>query len=290
MKRKGFTLIELLVVIAIIAILAAILFPVFAKARDKARQTACLSNMKQIALGMTQYIQDFDETTPPGLYSWGGGTGWASQIYPYVKSVQTFTCPNETAPGTPVSYAMNSNLVQITNYTQGTQHGTQISQFTSPTKTILLCEVVNNTTAARNYTLPTEGTYNGHYLSPVGNGTGVCTDPDGNNAANCNAGIPTSTTTTMKYATGYFRGVYTGASGLDPLSFTGPEGRHNGGSTFMFADCHVKWLPGNNVSPGGVTNASWAPSCGGYNAGPGAYFAALTTCNDTTIAGTFNYL
>ena len=69
MQTRGFTLIELLVVIAIIAILAAILFPVFAKAREKARQTTCTSNMRQIGLGMVQYVQDYDELYPPS--SWG---------------------------------------------------------------------------------------------------------------------------------------------------------------------------------------------------------------------------
>src|ERR1700749_3137570 len=88
----GFTLIELLVVIAIIAILAAILFPVFAKVREKARQTSCLSNQKQLGLGIMQYVQDYDEAFPcgnlpsqfGGLY--GGGAGWANQVYSYIKS------------------------------------------------------------------------------------------------------------------------------------------------------------------------------------------------------------
>ena len=93
--KAGFTLIELLVVIAIIAILAAILFPVFAQAREKARAISCLSNMKQIGLGVTQYEQDFDETTPGGLNGYGGGSGWAGQIYPYVKSTQVFRCPSD---------------------------------------------------------------------------------------------------------------------------------------------------------------------------------------------------
>ena len=73
MSRRGFTLIELLVVIAIIAILAAILFPVFAKAREKARQASCLSNVKQMCLALMQYAQDYDETLPQGQeVSWSG--------------------------------------------------------------------------------------------------------------------------------------------------------------------------------------------------------------------------
>ncbi len=74
MRRKGFTLIELLVVIAIIAILAAILFPVFARAREKARQTSCLSNLKQLSLGVLMYAQDYDERLPMLYFNTGGPT------------------------------------------------------------------------------------------------------------------------------------------------------------------------------------------------------------------------
>jgi prepilin-type N-terminal cleavage/methylation domain-containing protein/prepilin-type processing-associated H-X9-DG protein len=121
-RDRAFTLIELLVVIAIIAILAAILFPVFAKAREKARQTSCLSNMKQIGLATMQYVQDYDETYPGG-----GGMGtngawnpaWWDEIYAYVKSVQVYTCPSESgAPNAgnteglnfPVTYGCNSAI------------------------------------------------------------------------------------------------------------------------------------------------------------------------------------
>jgi len=93
--HRGFTLIELLVVIAIIAILAAILFPVFARAREKARQTSCLSNEKQIGLGVEMYTADFDERFPPG-YIGGGevrGSGFYDGIGPYTKNEQMFICP-----------------------------------------------------------------------------------------------------------------------------------------------------------------------------------------------------
>src|SRR4051812_20391972 len=97
--KKGFTLIELLVVIAIIAILAAILFPVFGRARENARRASCMSNMKQIGLGVMQYTQDYDERYPMRYYG-GAPTGaiqeansWRRQIYPYVKSAQLFSCP-----------------------------------------------------------------------------------------------------------------------------------------------------------------------------------------------------
>ena len=101
-KKRGFTLIELLVVIAIIAILAAILFPVFSRAREKARQTACLSNMKQIGTALMMYVQDWDETFP-FLGCFGCGTGPdannplctpQAKIYPYVKNTGVYDCPS----------------------------------------------------------------------------------------------------------------------------------------------------------------------------------------------------
>jgi prepilin-type N-terminal cleavage/methylation domain-containing protein/prepilin-type processing-associated H-X9-DG protein len=97
MARCGFTLIELLVVIAIIAILAAILFPVFARAREKARQTSCASNVKQISLGILMYAQDYDEKfTNLGWCASGAipRVTWAEMTYPYVKNAQIFICPS----------------------------------------------------------------------------------------------------------------------------------------------------------------------------------------------------
>src|ERR1700684_1968201 len=101
-KSEGFTLIELLVVIAIIAILSAILFPVFAKVREKARQTSCASNEKQLALGVLQYIQDYDSYYPRGnqgkdMGGWVGFTtnnSWQSLVMPYIKSTNVFFCPD----------------------------------------------------------------------------------------------------------------------------------------------------------------------------------------------------
>ena len=102
-RRNGFTLIELLVVIAIIALLASILFPVFARARENARRASCQSNEKQIGLGLLQYAQDFDEYLPASYnylpfgssaFSTGYSPIWADAIQPYIKSLQIFICPS----------------------------------------------------------------------------------------------------------------------------------------------------------------------------------------------------
>ncbi len=104
-SRRGFTLIELLVVIAIIAILAAILFPVFARAKGKARQVSCLSNEKQIGLAIMMYAQDNDETFPSAYYYQNGATSangyvhWAGLVHPYVMNDQLFVCPEHKMGG-----------------------------------------------------------------------------------------------------------------------------------------------------------------------------------------------
>lgn len=111
-SRRGFTLIELLVVIAIIALLAAILFPVFAQAREKARAASCLSNLKQMGLGLLQYSQDYDEWMPPAWIGYSsnpavsipfpGVARWMDVEQPYVKNTQIFTCTDSNTKYVPV--------------------------------------------------------------------------------------------------------------------------------------------------------------------------------------------
>jgi len=165
-QRLGFTLIELLVVIAIIAILAAILFPVFARARENARRASCQSNLKQLALGFTMYAQDYDEkfpslnsgtvTSPPvpsdtAFNLWTPGVywkSWASDIYPYVKSSQIFLCPSN----------------QLNYY--GTNYG--LPYYASNTAGALVNYFVNNSPALASFQQPSQSLM----ISEKGNGGG----------------------------------------------------------------------------------------------------------------------
>ncbi|MEA3400738.1 MAG: prepilin-type N-terminal cleavage/methylation domain-containing protein [Armatimonadota bacterium] len=143
--RRGFTLIELLVVIAIIAILAAILFPVFARAREKARQTACLSNVKQIMLGASMYASDYDEVYINRYYdvelngSWVDRIEWYEAIVPYIKNQQLFTCPS-SPHNSWLSYAMNCER----NISAQSYHGSgdvlKLAKLPAPAETIAFAE------------------------------------------------------------------------------------------------------------------------------------------------------
>lgn len=114
---SGFTLIELLVVIAIIAILASILFPVFARARENARRSSCQSNQKQIGLGLAQYTQDYDEKLMP-FYTVvnGANTFWPELVQPYLKSRQIFICPSDNGPGLDVNLTNGKGKSYVGNY------------------------------------------------------------------------------------------------------------------------------------------------------------------------------
>mgnify|MGYP001559916783 FL=1 len=121
--HRGFTLIELLVVIAIIAILAAILFPVFAKAREKARQTSCLSNIKQLGLGILMYNSDYDECFPAVTWAqsypnYNGVLSWALTTQPYIKNYQVGSCPSD-ADKACFSKPTNDEIARQTRATPG---------------------------------------------------------------------------------------------------------------------------------------------------------------------------
>jgi len=205
---QAFTLIELLVVIAIIGILAAILFPVFARARENARRASCLSNMKQLALGFLQYTQDYDESYP--IYSSGSTArlpyGWADMIQPYVKSVQILHCPSSTSPTsddpisrTYTSYAYNLSF-GFDNVTAAPR-GLKLAALTQSSLTVLLVD---------------EGLDDG---------------------ATINGGAAHWTAGKGSYNTYQTSNTSPGLS-----IFLGKASLHLNGTNYAFADGHVKWL------------------------------------------------
>jgi prepilin-type N-terminal cleavage/methylation domain-containing protein/prepilin-type processing-associated H-X9-DG protein len=212
-RRTAFTLIELLVVIAIIAILAAILFPVFARARENARRSSCQSNLKQISLGMLQYVQDYDERFPMWRHVSTGNwadTGWASNqtdsqpILPYTKSLQILQCPSETnaastqaTANTYSDYFYNDNVGK-----EGSAGGgINLSQLDASSLTILLGDSRNN---------------------DAGNNTGGKTENAGGGVAQSDDDWNPATDTTVK--------------------------RHLEGANYAFADGHVKWYKPEKIT------------------------------------------
>ena len=226
-RRNGFTLIELLVVIAIIAILAAILFPVFAKAREKARQASCASNLKQIGLGLLQYAQDNDETFMSRNGNSGAMIVWPVQIAPYTKSLGIFRCPDESvadaAPNNVLSYALSQN----------TTNGLTLASFNAPAKTVTVCEMKGiNINYSNNTPFVTDMPGSGVSLTFGINGWGV-----------------------PSLATGLL-----GQRGIS--GWAANSARHTEGSNFLAGDGHVKWYRGAAVSPGLNNSSSTADESG----------------------------
>ncbi len=272
-SKRAFTLIELLVVIAIIAILAAILFPVFSKAREKARQSSCASNEKQMGLAMVQYVQDYDEMYPlADTY----GRGWMGQIYPYTKTVAVSMCPSDpyAGPGN-ISYAFNINFVLPPGTYNGGIKGA-VSKLTAAASTVMIFE--------------TQG-YSNQQINILNESKNILNFPFTSGSANGSTQGAASFYTFSAYATGIFSntslfGPITNLSSntdLQNASTAGTPGfylmtgRHSDGSNYVLADGHVKWMKGTQVSAGYPTwpNQSNIASQNFYGA---ALLAAGTEC------------
>jgi prepilin-type processing-associated H-X9-DG protein len=273
-------LIELLVVIAIIAILAAILFPVFAKVREKARQIACTSNEKQLGLAFIQYTQDYDEQLPPTFY--GTAQAWAGKINPYVKSEGVFKCPDDststvTVPGkpsaVPVSYAMNTDLTPGTASSGVWGPSYALAHFSAPSNIVLLFEVtgcpvqVGLTDEGSNFGASSPAS---QYLSASGGGWEGAGSPAEVPAGHWGGGAGPAN---MYYATGY-------AIGGRNNNFGGPA-RHNDGANYLALDGHVKFLRPAQVSSGYGASSTTSQE----DWGSGTYGAAAGTDNMTLVDG-----
>ena len=252
--KRGFTLIEILVTIAIIAILASILFPVFARARENARRASCQSNLKQIGLAITQYTQDYDErfplvavngdasiTTTKGAAIYPQIIGWADAIQPYLKSTQIYQCPSDSGRGVvsgidakPYNYGYtdywyNSRL--CVDNGSGVNTGLNLSQLAFPANT-------------------------------VSNGDG------GGNGAS----IGMARLTTNGYVAGYFQDNYWAST--PGVAFTtavfqySAAQKHLGGSNYLFCDGHVKWLLGIDANHVKISGGATKPTGDTYSFSP----------------------
>lgn len=288
-KKPAFTLIELLVVIAIIAILASILFPVFARAREKARAASCQSNLKQLGLGIAQYTQDYDEkfpgsgVVPPGAFN-DVGTGWAGLIYPYVKSAGVYTCASDASANfkclstsgacivdqnpqgvTKVSYAYNGAITaDSASFFNGRPWGINrvVSLVNAPAVVVLLCE------SSSTYGLVNGGSdsYTNGVHTHASMGTNGYVSYEN---VSTGGGAPLAT------------GFTTGRRLSAPTTDFPDAGRHTEGANYLLVDGHVKWLKGSNVSTGwrAVTSAQDAQDAGGnspYAAGTANSAFAVT--------------
>ena len=243
-RRHAFTLVELLIVIAIIVILASILFPLFARARENARRSSCQSNLKQIVLAEMQYTQDYDERFTGGLTRLlpigtaglcGSGSGdynpWGYSLQPYIKNNQVFLCPSAGKP----SGTYNCNFYKYVSYgwnnqalgwdLSATGGSKKLSQVETPAEVIMFAEDLGDPTS--NGTYPNAG----YYLVYKPSYFTTNYPPD--------AGTPNW------WETGYSKIPNTPGSNLRE-AFARVSQRHFEGSNIAYVDGHVKYaaLPG----------------------------------------------
>ena len=292
-RRTGFTLIELLVVIAIVAILAAILFPVYAKAKGKAKQSSCLSNEKQIGLAFMMYAADYDDTLPSSYYYINGATSangyvqWSGMIMPYVQNMGLFVCAEHAVKGwaptcfttppveppagqTPLrplmdvqayrlSYVANELLIPRKKYATVPQQVVSLGGVYAPADTIILAEYTNDIQCLLD-TSPTGGDAIKSHRPTNGvqlGGGGVF---DGESYA---IGTPVVGLSYQQALDAIAAAKASSAMGNHHICYINPA-MHNGGSNYTFADGHAKWYTlSQTLDPNNFKWGKLAYSCPG---------------------------
>ena len=267
-SHAAFTLIELLVVIGIIAVMAAILFPVFAGVRERGRRTQCLSNEKQLGMAILQYAGDNNETSfVAGADlngSMGDGLGWAGRCFPYIRNVGVFRCPDDATADVSAgsAFSVNGWAMQAVSYGFNASLATTVlvpadgpvappvalGQIAAPARTVLLFEVSGN---AANLTDPgadTQSAWGSGALGSVfGDAAGTMSDPT------FPAGYSVLPHSLVLYATGNMGGVLLNGATKGRTTLPGARGsdpRHGEGANYAACDGHAVWLRPEQVSQG----------------------------------------
>ena len=238
--KRGFTLIELLVVIAIIAILAAILFPAFARARENARRASCVSNMKQFGISMMMYSQDYDDRFPTVLAPNNSGAGYLmfdDALFPYVKSNQVYICPSAYS-GNTRCYAFNPWIAGWTNYfnyyltAPEASRSVNLSGIPAAANTVLLMESWNSRNSLALYNVRSwfsasvmNGgvTWANRSSAPWGTYAGSTRDSAGTFITGAGTGVHISDTYIALFADGHVKAVRAGQPPTDRSFLWSPD-------------------------------------------------------------------